>query len=195
MTASDREQGGQVNNNSRNLDQMSLEDQVTALKALNSQLQQERDREALSNSTKAIRLYALESVLIEHCELGQFTTFGRSSSADDTSQPLDERLVHEVMRSLESCTLQITRLIFHNYGGVAFFSAEDLPVTLHRFYPEVEENQIEAAVHDDNDESNKENLLIAIIILLVKRLVFDTHQARDTLLGEYQNCIFQRGSS
>ena len=153
---------------------------------------------AVNYSIQNTRLRAIEDVLIDQHRLGQFTTFGRASSQDEVAQSLESHVLHELMESLRSRSLRITLAILYRYRGAVFFSNEECSEKLRSLCPEVEENQIKATMQGVDADSNKENLLAAIIILLVKRLVFDTHQPRgglsDILLEEYQHCVFQRGS-
>ncbi|CZR62717.1 uncharacterized protein PAC_12614 [Phialocephala subalpina] len=192
------ETGRQIQGNSvtRNFDHLSLEDQNTELRALASLLQQERNDIAVKYSIQNTRLCVIEDVLIDHHRLGQFTTFGRASSQDEAAQSLESHVLHKVIESLRSQSLRITLAILYRYRGATFFSNEECSEKLRDLCPEVEESQIKAAVQGVGADSNKENLLAAIIVLLVKRLVFDTRQPRgglsDILLDEYQHCVFQR---
>ena len=186
------------NSVARSFDQLSLADQNTELSALASLRQQERNDMAAKYSIQNTRLRAIEDVLIDHHRLGQFTTFGRASSQDEAAQSLENHVLHEVMESLRSRSLRVSLAILYRYRGAAFFSKEDCSEKLQKLCPEVEESQIKAGVQGVDADSDKENLLAAIIILLVKRLVFDAHQSRgglsDIILDEYQHCVFQRGT-
>lgn len=180
------------------MDHLPPADQIKRLKALNLQLLQERNDEVISNDIKNMRLRNIEAVLVDHHRLGQFTTFGRSSGKDDATQPLESHVVSELMEYLRSQSLRMTRSILYRYRGITIFSGEECALKLREFSPEIEDSHIKSALEGADADSNKENLLAAIIMLLIKRLVFEDRQPTCVLprilLDEYQHCLFQRGS-
>ena len=159
---------------------------------------QERNHIAISNDIKNTRLQNIEAVLIDHHRLGQFTTFGRSSSKDDATTPLSSHVVAELMDYLRSQSLRMTRSILYTYQGIKIFSDQKFSLKLREFSPEINDIHIKSALEGTDADSNKENLLAATIMLLIKRLVFEDHQPEsflpNILLDEYQHCLFQRGS-
>lgn len=160
---------------------------VEELKELASSLQ-------LEMKNKNTRLRAIEIVLRDHQHLGQFTTFGRASSEDEVAHPLQIHLVFECMAFLRSESTRIALKLLHPYQGNSSFSdEEECTEKPHRLCPEIEKSQIQAAVRGVDADSYRENLLAAVITLLVKKLVFDTRHTADNLLAEFQHCVFRRG--